>query len=300
MQKILILVGKSASNINSFYTKLTELIPKEYEVEKAYFEDILIDIEDKSVSITINKIDIASYDLVYFRRAGAEFLWLAATIALYLDSHNVIYHDSAYRDSGLGNKLYSLVKLAINGLPVIPTMFCYKGNIIANADTIIEKLGLPLVVKDLHSQRGLGVSLIKEKADIVKIATDNPGKRYMFQKFINKKEEYRVLVLGETVGSYEVKTSTDPNEFRNNVSLGATEDFKEIEGMTEEVKYVSVKSAKVLRIEVAGVDVILDVDGVVWVLEVNRGPGFTYDSDESPEMKSVAKYFSDVLSKIKK
>ena len=300
MQKILILVGKSASNINSFYSKLTELLPQEHEVEKAYFEDIIIDIEQNKTTIFINDKDIASYDLVYFRRAGAEFLWLAATIALYLDSRNIIYYDSAYRDSGIGNKLYSLVRLAINGLPVIPTMFCYKGNIVANADMLIERLGLPMVVKDLHSQRGLGVFLIKEKADIVKIATDNPGKRFMFQKFITKKEEYRVLVLGDTVGSYEVKTSSDPNEFRNNVSLGATEDFKDISTMTEEVKYTSVKSAKVLRIEIAGVDIVLDVDGGVWVLEVNRGPGFTYDSTESPEMKSVAKYFSDVLAKIKK
>lgn len=299
MQKILILVGKSASNINSFYSKLTELLPQEYEVEKAYFEDIIIDIEQNKTTIFINDKDIASYDLVYFRRAGAEFLWLAATIALYLDSLNIIYYDSAYRDSGIGNKLYSLVRLAINGSPVIPTMFCYKGNIVANADMLIEKLGLPMVVKDLHSQRGLGVFLIKEKADIVKIATDNPGKRFMFQKFINKKEEYRVLVLGETVGSYEVKTSSDPNEFRNNVSLGATEDFKDVSTMTEEVKYASVKAARVLRIEIAGVDIVLDVDGGVWVLEVNRGPGFTYDSDASPEMKSVAKYFSDVLAKIK-
>ena len=51
MQKILILVGRSASNINSFYTKLTELLPQEHEVEKAYFEDIIIDIEQNKTTI---------------------------------------------------------------------------------------------------------------------------------------------------------------------------------------------------------------------------------------------------------
>lgn len=298
MKKILILVASTKTNKNSFVKELRDWMPEEYKIEKAYFEDIIIDIEEKNTTIFIGDQDIASYDLVYFRRAGTEFLWLAATIALYLDSRDVLYFDSTYREVGpTGTKLNSFMKLAVSGLPVIPSIFCYKGNIQKNADRIIAKLGFPMVIKDLYSQRGLGVFLAKDKTEMLKLASDNPGKKFMFQKFIDKKEEYRVLVLGDKIGSYERKTSTDPNEFRNNVSLGASEDFMDISLVSEEVKYVSIKSAKVLRIEIAGVDIVLDTDDRVWVLEVNRGPGFTYDSKESPEVENVSKFFVEVLEK---
>jgi glutathione synthase/RimK-type ligase-like ATP-grasp enzyme len=121
----------------------------------------------------------------------------------------------------------------------------------------------------------------------------------MFQKFIDKSEEFRVLVLGDTIGSYERKTSTDPNEFRNNVSLGASEEFINMSEISEAVKYVSLKASKVLNIQVGGVDVVIDTQGKIWLLEVNRGPGFTYNSDKSPEMDSVADYFKRSLSKAK-
>ena len=90
----------------------------------------------------------------------------------------------------------------------------------------------------------------------------------------------------------------DPNEFRNNVSLGAKEDFIKINQISDEVKNISVESAKIMKIEIAGVDVAVDINEKAWLLEVNRGPGFTYQSKESSEMKSVAKFFYNEVRKI--
>jgi len=300
MQKILILVNRTYSNKNSFYDGLRKMLPVDVGIDIAYFEDIIVDVEEKNVSIYINNKDILDYDIVYFRRTGGTFLRLAATIAVYLDSKNKVFFDSAYKDVGpAGAKLTAFVKLAVNGLPVIPSIYCYTESIINNSRMIIEKLGLPLVAKDLHSQRGLGVSLVKNEKDFEKLSSDTPLKNFMFQKFINKKEEFRVLVLGDKVGSYESKKSTDPDEFRNNVCLGAKENFIDIDKIADDVKSISIKSAKTLGIEIAGVDIVIDDCGKVWVLEVNRGPGFTYKSKKSSEVLNIANFFVKELEKIR-
>jgi len=300
MQKILILVNRTYSNKNSFYDGLRNLLPQNVEIDIAHFEDITIDIDGKNTSIYINDKPILSYDLVYFRRAGREFLWLAATIAVFLEFHNKKYFDSTYKEVGpQGTKLTSLLKLALAGQPIIPTFFCYKGNIQKNATKISEKYGLPLVAKDLYSQRGIGVHLVRTVKDFDDLVTKFPEKKFLFQKFIEKKEEFRVLVVGDEVGSYERKTSMDPNEFRNNVSLGAREDFIDIGEIADDVKDLSIKSSKILKIEIAGIDATVDTSGKVWLLEVNRGPGFTYKSVKSREVASVADFFVRELEKNK-
>lgn len=301
MKKILILVTKTGKNTKNFYSELTAKFPEDIKADVAVFEDVIVDVEEKNTSIYVNGKSILDYDITYFRRAGAKFLWLAATIAVYLDSVDKVYFDSTYKNVGpAGAKLTSFIKLAVNGLPVVPSIYCYAENIYKNSEMIIGKLGLPMVAKELYSQRGLGVSLIKNKDDFEKLVLNFPLKKFMFQKFINKKEEFRVLVLGNKIGSYERKTSMDPNEFRNNVSLGAKEDFMNLDEISDEVKSISIKSAQTLGIEIAGVDVVMDNAGKPWILEVNRGPGFTYKSKASKEIFNLAKFFVEEISKISK
>lgn len=294
MKKILILgIGKKTGDLQR---GLVENLSADIVVDLARFEDVIIDIEQKNTSIFIGDKNILDYDLVYFRRAGKKFIWLAGTISIYLEKNGIKYFDSVYKNMGpIGTKLTSLVKLAVDDLPVVPSVYCYAENIVKNSEMLINKLGLPIVAKDLYSQRGMGVSLLKSKKDIKKLVMNFPGKKFMFQKFINKIDEFRVLVLGSGVGCFERKTANNPKEFRNNVSLGAREDFIEVEKTPKEIRDVSTTAAKSLGIEIAGVDVIIDVNNILWVLEVNRGPGFTYDSKDSPEIHNLARFFTAEL-----
>jgi len=293
-KKILILVNETVTNKNSFYDGIKKRLPAGADVEIAHFEDTFINIDGKSTSVLINGKEIKDYDLVYFRRAGSSFLWLAATIAIYLEKFHKKYIDTIYKSIGpAGTKLAGFLKLDLYGLPMIPSVYCNSARILGNSSLIVERLGLPLVAKDLYSQRGLGVSLIKKMDDFTKLLKASPGRKFMFQKYIEKKEEFRVLVLGNKIGSYERKTSQDPNEFRNNVSLGAREDFMDISEISDEVKNISIKAANLLKLEIAGVDVVIDKQGKAWLLEVNRGPGFTYNSLQSQEIENIAKFLNE-------
>jgi len=97
---------------------------------------------------------------------------------------------------------------------------------------------------------------------------------------------------------WEAKISTDPKEFRSNVALGAREEFYPLADLPPKMEEIAVKAAKTLNIQIAGVDLLEEkVTKKVWLLEVNRGPGFTYDTKISPEIKKIAAFFAKELNK---
>jgi len=209
-----------------------------------------------------------------------------------LNHLGIKFFDSTFAGIGpAGDKFTSYIRLSLAGLPMMPSFCCWHNKIEEKADEIIDKFGLPLVAKQLSSQRGKGVMLVKDRQEILDLVKDFPDKEFMFQGFYESEEEYRILVLKETIGSFEKKVRTDPNEFRSNVALGAREEFIDMKKIPEEMKQVAIRAAKALNVEVAGVDILVDKKGKMWLLEVNRGPGLTYDTKVSPELDSLAKFF---------
>jgi D-alanine-D-alanine ligase-like ATP-grasp enzyme len=77
--------------------------------------------------------------------------------------------------------------------------------------------------------------------------------------------------------------------------LGAKEEFMDIKKIPPKIKNVAIRAARALDIQIAGVDILIDKKGNLWVLEVNRGPGLTYDSKVSPELDNLASFFAQEL-----
>lgn len=297
MKKILFLVKEYNSNKENLVKQLEGYLGKDkYDLQMGLMRDIDIDIKKGQVSVKLNSThtDFRDFDFVYFRRVGSEYFWLASAVTACLDYYHLDYIDSVYRLAS-GNKLANYVKLALADLPVIPSLFFSKNRIIDNFDRISRELGLPFVAKELRSQRGKGVTLIRQKGDLHNLLKDNPGSSYLMQQFIRCRSEYRVLVLEKTIGAFETKTSSNPDEFRNNVSLGAKEEFFDVGSIPKNLKDISIEAARVSMVEIAGVDIMLGEDSAPYLLEVNRGPGFTYDDERSPEVKNIAFYLKRKL-----
>ena len=209
------------------------------------------------------------------------------------------FFDTSFKEMGVaGDKLTSYIRLSLAGLPTIPAYFCWHTKIFEKRQEIIQRLGLPLVAKQLSSQRGEGVFLIKKIEDFDLLNKDFSKGEFLFQKYCLGKDEYRILVLEDRIGSFEKKIKNNPNEFRANVALGAKEEFIDIQKISQEMKEISIKAAKTLRVEIAGVDILIDEKEQTWLLEVNRGPGLTYDPKISPELDSIALFFKQELEKI--
>ena len=298
MKKILILVGVKGPKKETFVADIACRIGKDIEVTLAEFSDLFFSISDKHISVEINGIPITDFNLVYFRRAGGGFSIMAATLATCLKAKNIKFIDSSWGEIGpLGSKFTSLVKLSTLGLPIINSIYVRQKQIDKYKERIVKELGLPLVAKELSMQKGKGVYKVSSLEDFANLPAKSLGgsdNQFLFQQYKNLGDEYRVLVLGRKVGVWEKKILTVEGEFRHNVALGATEEFLDLDKIPADLAKIATDAANKLNLQIAGVDIAADKNtGKYYLIEVNRGPGFTYDTEVSPEMGQIAKFLRE-------
>lgn len=303
MKKILILVDKIGRKKELFAQYMAEGLGQDAHVTLARFSDLYFEIDQKNAIVEVDGNPVTNYDLVYFRRAGDMFSGVASNLAVFLAAKGVNFIDRSWAEVGpIGSKFTSLLRLSLNHTPIIKSIYVWKDNIAQNRERIIKVLGLPLIAKELSTQRGKGVIKISRQEDFENLPmTDSKGgtNQYLFQKFVDLKDEFRLLVLGEEVRVWEKKIITVTGEFRHNVSLGATEEFLKIKDIPSDLEAIAVSGAKALNVQIAGVDIATDnKSGEYRLIEINRGPGFTYDTSISPEISELAKYLGKE-SKIK-
>lgn len=297
MKKILILVDKIGEKKEQFAGLIAEKLGPSVNITLARFSDLTVDIDDKNITVEIEGENIKNFNLVYFRRVGDRFFSLGGTLAICLTHFGIPFFDTAFADVGPDeDKFTNQTRLAVAGLPIVPSFFCWYEKINEYKKHIIQRFGLPLVAKSLASHRGKGVFLLKKEEDFDLLNKDGGKSQFLFQKYLLNDEEYRLLVLKDRVAVAERKVRTDPNEFRSNVALGAKEEFLKVSDLSDDLKSMAVLSAKTLKIQTAGVDVLVERgNGKNWLLEVNRGPGLTYDTNVSPEISELAKFFKREL-----
>jgi len=294
-KKILVLVGVKGPKKEVFVKDIEEKVGKDIDIVLAEFSDLYFSISDKNIYVEVNGTPITDFDLVYFRRAGGGFSIVAATLATCLKAKNIKFIDSSWGEIGpLGSKFTSLVKLCAEGLPIIKSIYVRQKQIGKYSQRIAAELGLPLIAKELSMQKGKGVYKIESIAGFAELPPKNShgsDNQFLFQEYKNLGDEYRVLVLGQKAGVWEKKILTVEGEFRHNVSLGAREEFLPLNKIPADLAKIATDAAIKLNLQIAGVDIAKDKNtGKYYLIEVNRGPGFTYDTSVSPEMDQIAKF----------
>jgi ribosomal protein S6--L-glutamate ligase len=168
------------------------------------------------------------------------------------------------------DKLHSLQILAQSGMGVPITSFA---NSSYDTKDLIKLVGsAPLVVKLLEGTKGVGVVLAEtnKAAESVINAFRSLKADVLVQHYIkeSKGQDIRCFVIGnEVVASME--RIAQEGEFRANIHLGATARAVEI---TEEERELAIKAAKIIGLEVAGVDMVRSNSGPK-ILEINSSPG---------------------------
>ena len=297
MKRILILVSQKRINAK-LVAYLNLRLSNKAKVVRRTFEDVVIEVSKGDVGVWIGKEPIKNFDLVYFRKTGGKYIVLAEAMAICLEHLKIPYIDTTFGKIGPGSKLTSLARLAVNDLPIIPSYFCLADKISELSSKMVKKLGSVIVAKELRSQYSKGIFVLREKADFERLLRKGWAKKesqFLFQKFVELKSEYRLLVLGEKVVSVQ-KMTRDLSGFRAKIDYDLEEKYLNVNAIPISVRNTAVKAARVLDIQIAGIDVLLDQNNEWKLLEVNRGPAFTQDADISPEMKEVAKYLNRVLA----
>jgi ribosomal protein S6--L-glutamate ligase len=128
------------------------------------------------------------------------------------------------------------------------------------------------VIKLLEGTQGIGVILAPDNkvAEAVVETLQSTRQNVLIQRFIaeSKGRDIRALVVGDRVVA-AMRRRAQGDEFRSNVHRGGTTEVVELD---EHYQSVAVRSAQIMGLRVAGVDMLEGDDGPL-VMEVNSSPG---------------------------
>jgi ribosomal protein S6--L-glutamate ligase len=190
------------------------------------------------------------------------------------------------------DKLRSLQLLAAEGVGLPVTSFAHSTKDIDGLVSLVG--GAPLVVKLLEGTQGMGVVLAETKkaAESVIGAFRQLNANILVQEFIKEAggSDIRAFVVGNRVVAAMERTAA-PGEFRSNVHRGGQ--ARRVK-LTPEERATAKRAAKILGLNVAGVDLMRSNHGPV-VLEVNSSPGL--EGIESSTGVDVAGKVVDFIEK---
>lgn len=264
---------------------------KEITLDWASIKDIIFEIKEGVVTVNIKGMDLKKYDYVWIQ-SGWNTTHMAYLLHQYLKSQKIPHNRTNIHNT----KLSDIFSLASKNI-LVPNTFFHNGlKVDTKSISKIEKIcKLPCIYKTSLGSLGSHVYLIDKKGDIVKTIKEN-GKynRYIFQEYIPNDFDYRVVIANGKSTSVCKRTRVS-DKYRNNVALGASEDFIKVKNAPEDVIDIAIQSAKALRLNWAGVDVVTNKDnGKNYVLEVNRRPGLT---EKSSEISAAYKYIKGLVGR---
>jgi ribosomal protein S6--L-glutamate ligase len=154
--------------------------------------------------------------------------------------------------------------------------------------------GAPVVIKLLEGTQGVGVVLAEtnKAAESVIEAFSGLKANFMIQEFIKEAggSDIRCLVVGDKVVA-AMKRQGKEGEFRSNLHRGGSATLVKL---TPEERSTAVRSAKIMGLNVAGVDLLRAERGPV-VMEVNSSPGL--EGIEKATQKNVAGMIIEFIEK---
>lgn len=294
-KKILVLVDSKSSNKKKLVRYLNSNSKNKYKAFLHSFTDLYFDIKTSKTKIKVKNMDIRNFDLVFVRRAGKYIRFMGA-ISKYLDYKKIKFIDPAFREIGMSmDKASSTLRLAIKRVPIPQTIFCFKESIILNRKRIIQALGLPIIAKAILSQRNQNIYILKTEDDFEKLLKIS-NKEFIFQKFIDIEKEYRFLIMGEKVMVLEQKFKRNYQNIKVEYQdLTGPSVFLDLDHTTQKMNQIALKSAKLLGLDIAGVDLAIEKDThKSYIIEVNKGPGIEPNSRTSPELKAFSDYLKSI------
>jgi ribosomal protein S6--L-glutamate ligase len=222
---------------------------------------------DKSKTLKLSKANIGE---VVLPRMGAN-LHYGAKVIHHLTENMGIY--CPISSTGLLNASDKLKSLQLASQAGIKTPKTIMGNELQDVSYIIKQLGLPVIIKFVYGSLGVGVSIVETRIGLKTTlqSFSKLKKPFIIQEFINAgNRDIRAVVLGNSIISAYQRIGRS-GDFRANLSQnGRAVSIS----LTETEKSICIKAAKSIGLEMAGIDIIRNLKGQPYLIEVNANFGF--------------------------
>lgn len=212
---------------------------------------------------------LEGYDAI-IPRIGASITFYGTAVVRQFEMMGVYSLNESVAISRSRDKLRSLQLLARRGIGLPVTGFAHAT--LYTQDLIELAGGAPLVIKLFEGTQGVGVVLAETNnaAESVIEAFRGLKQNILVQEFIKEAEsrDIRCFVVGKKVVAAMMRTGKE-GDFRSNIHRGGKAEQVKI---TPEERSTAVRAAKIMGLNVAGVDILRSNHGPV-VMEVNSSPG---------------------------
>lgn len=222
------------------------------------------------------------YDAV-IPRIGASITFYGAAVVRQLEMMGVFCVNDSVAITRARDKLRSLQLLSKKGIGMPITGFAHS---IDEIQDLIKMVGgPPLIIKFLEGTQGIGVVLVETSKAARSVIEAFLGLKVniLVQEYIKEAAgaDIRCFVVGGDV-VVAMKRQAASEEFRSNLHRGGK--ATEID-ITDEERSTAIRSAHILGLNVAGVDIIRSSRGPL-IMEVNASPGL--EGIEKATKKDVA------------
>jgi ribosomal protein S6--L-glutamate ligase len=203
-------------------------------------------------------------------RIGASRTFYGTAVVRQFEMMNVFCANESQAITRSRDKLRTTQILSRERIGIPVTAFASSPS---DINHLIEEVGgAPLVIKLLQGTQGIGVVLAETKkaAQSVIEAFYGVDANMLIQEYIkeSKGADIRAFVVGgEVIGA--MKRQGAKGEFRSNIHRGGS--ANEIK-LSKEEETTAIKAAKVLGLNIAGVDMLQSARGPL-IMEVNSSPG---------------------------
>jgi len=228
-----------------------------------------MNITSHSPSIHYRSKELTHFDAV-IPRIGNSVTFYGTAVLRQFEMMNVFPLNESVAISRSRDKLRSTQLLARKGIGLPVTGFASNPD---DTNDLIEQVGgAPLVIKLLQGTQGIGVVLAEthNAAESVIQAFMGLKVNIMVQEYIKEAQgsDIRCFVIGDKVVA-AMKRQAPPGEFRSNLHRGGTASLVRL---TPEERSTAVRAAKIMGLNVCGVDMLRSNHGPV-IMEVNSSPG---------------------------
>lgn len=242
---------------------------RDHEIEVIDTLKVYLSVASNKPEMRYQGDSIGPYDAV-IPRIGASITFFGTAVLRQFEMMGVYPLNESVAITRSRDKLRSMQLLSRKGIGLPTTTFAHSSG---QADDIIDMAGgAPVVIKLLEGTQGVGVVLGETHNAAKSMLQAFGGLRadVLVQEFVKEagNSDIRCLVIGKKVVAAMKRTGAK-GDFRSNLHRGGSATPEKI---TPEERSTAVRSAKLLGLNVAGVDLLRGKDGPI-VMEVNSSPG---------------------------